>query len=131
MFQVQNNKITITRGDTGSLVIRATEHTFGSSDRALFTIANNRNRVVMQRIYTLTDNAFTVLFAPGDTKDWTPGNYKWEVRYFMNATVENDHITAGDEVNTPADKPFPMEVLDVIGEFGPVESAASSEPSGT
>lgn len=122
MFRVENNKITITRGDTGSLLVRATDHEFTANDRALFTIANNRRRVVLQRIYPLVDNAFTVVFAPDDTKDWSAGNYQWEVRYFMNATVEGNRITAGQEVNTPQEKPFEMSVLDAIGEFGPVEA---------
>ena len=39
MFKVEGDKITITKGDTAALSIRATNKTFASADRAIFTIA--------------------------------------------------------------------------------------------
>lgn len=126
MFELNTvtNEITITQGDSGSLVVNATDQTFSADDRALFTVTNGKKRVVMQRIYEIENNAFTVRFAPSDTKDWTPDkNYKWEVRYFFGAVIATDEdtgeqtITDATDVYTPTKDAYPMTVLDALGDF--------------
>lgn len=123
MFEVKNNTITITQGDSGSFIVRATDQTFGENDRALFTIVDSKGNVKMKRIYEMTNNAFTVRFDPADTKEWKPDKgYKWEVRYFIGAVIGTDDqsnpvITGGTDVTTPSREAYNMIVLDAIGEF--------------
>ena len=48
MFQVDGSTITMSRGDTGSVVFKATGHTFAAEDRALFTMKSPEGTVVKQ-----------------------------------------------------------------------------------
>lgn len=116
MFQVDGNKITMHRGDTGTLAIRLSGREFISTDRILFTIAR-AGAVKMQRVYPIVNNTVVVEFANGDTDTWQAGtNYSWEVRFVHEP--EYDDGTGlpvdGSIVRTPVGR-FDMEVLNVIG----------------
>ena len=106
MFNIEGSTITLSSGDTGSMVINATGRTFGADDRALFTVSNeNGTQVLMESEYEITDGHFTVVFTNDLTDDWEPGTYKWEVRFVINPvreTVDGEQvITGGEVVNTP------------------------------
>lgn len=116
MFRVEGTRITLSRGDTGSLLVKSSGHTFTSDDRALFTVANrNGSQILMQQEYELTDGNFTVLFLNEVTDQWPAGNYKWEVRYIINPTRTEGVITGGTDVFTPME-PQDLIVSAVIGE---------------
>lgn len=116
MFTVSGTKITLSKGDTGAIVFSATGHSFTSADRALFTVANKAGTtVLMQEEYELSDGKFTVQFVNDVTDKWTPGSYKWEIRYIINPTRESGKITGGSEVITPLE-PQDLVVSSVLGE---------------
>lgn len=119
MFKVEGKKITITKGDTAALTIRATNRTFASVDRALFTITNKAGTdVLFREAYPLTDGAFTVEFRNDQTDDFSPGSYKWQVRYVINPTRDDNtnDIISGAEVITP-DEPQDFVVQNVLWDF--------------
>lgn len=68
MFDVNDTTITLSRGDTGALLIKAEAtrrdtgepYIFGPRDRALFSIKDNRGAVMKQKIYPLVNVLLTV-----------------------------------------------------------------------
>lgn len=118
MFTVDGKKITISRGDTGDIVFTLTGHTFTSSDRAIFTVANkNATTILMKEEYEITDGHFTVHFANNVTDQWTAGNYKWEIRVVLNPTREEGVITDGDSIITPYADPGDFVVTSVLADI--------------
>lgn len=128
MFNVEGTVITISRGDTGALRIHAnatrrdtgTAYTFGENDRAVFSIKDNRGNLCRQKAYTLTNNAFVVVFTNQDTENLEAGGgYTWDVRYAINAYFDDEqrqHVVDGDQVITP-NTPMNMNMLQVVGEI--------------
>lgn len=128
MFRVEGDKITITKGDTAALTIRATNQTFATADRAIFTIANKGGTTkLFEKEYELNDGAFTVEFLNGSgaeptlgqpyTDTWTPGQYKWQVRYVVSPTRgSQEAINGGTKVLTPWE-PKDFVVQNVLADF--------------
>lgn len=117
MFDVTNNTITLSRGDTGGLTITAEGYNFGEADRALFSIKNGSGTVVKQQIYAMENNVFQVTFFNADTDNLTPGTYTWDVRYVINPYYdEAGNIIDGDQVITPL-QPQSLNLLTVVGEI--------------
>lgn len=125
MFKVDGTTITMSRGDTGSLKITANAirkdtqqpYTFGTNDRALFTLKASNGQVVKQSAYQMTNNIFTVVFANADTDTLTQGGYTWDVRYVINPRYDAaGHIVDGDQVITP-NTPMNVQMLNVVGEI--------------
>lgn len=124
MFSVEGTEITLSRGDTGALRIKANvtrkdtgeEYTFGENDRALFSIKYG-STVVKQKICEMTDNVFTVIFYNADTDQLSSGGYTWDVRYVINPYYdESGNIVDGDQVITP-NTPMTMNLLTVVGDI--------------
>ena len=122
MFNVEDYTITLSRGDTGALVVNATAtldgsaFTFGSDDRALFSIKNANGEIIMQKAYQMTDNSFTVYFLNADTDALAPGAFSWDVRYIIHPYYDaNGKIVDGDQVITPK-TPQTMNLLTVVGD---------------
>ena len=124
MYNVDGTTIKLSRGDTGALIVEADAtlngepFTFGSDDRAVFSIKNNQGEIVMQKVSAMTDNAFTVYFLNADTDSLAPGNnYSWDVRYVIHPYYDDDgKIIDGDQVITP-EEPMTMNLLTVVGEI--------------
>ena len=117
MFTVDGNVITLSRGDTGAIDIAASGYTFGSDDRALFTVKDRFGTVVIERAYEMTSNAFTVTFYNSDTDTLTPGAYTWDVRYVINPAYDTGgKIVDGDQVITP-NLPMKLDLLATVGEI--------------
>ena len=115
MFLVEGSKITMSRGDTGSIKIAAMGHTFASGDRALFSVKNKFGQIVKQDIYQLTTGAFTAVFANTDTDMLPPGRYLWDVRYVTEPSYdEGGNIVNGTQIITPME-PQPLVLLDIVG----------------
>ena len=122
MFNVEDYTITLSRGDTGALIVNATanldgsDYTFAAEDRALFSIKNANGEIIMQKAYEMTDNAFTVYFLNGDTDSLSPGAYSWDVRYIIHPYYDaSGKIIDGDQVITPK-TPMNMTLLTVVGD---------------
>lgn len=122
MFNVQGFTINLSAGDTGAIRIIANAtldgeaFTFGSDDRALFSIKSATGVVVMEKQFQMTDNVFTVYFLNGDTDSLAPGsNYTWDVRYIIHPYYDaNGRIIDGDQVITPKE-PQIMQIITVVG----------------
>ena len=123
MFNVDGYNIELSRGDTGAMKVNATAtlggepYTFGSDDRALFSIKNGQGEIIMQKAYEMTNNLFTVYFLNADTDSLAPGNnYTWDVRYIIHPYYDSDgKIIDGDQVITPK-TPMSMNLLTVVGD---------------
>ena len=122
MFILDGTTISLSRGDTGAIKIKANAtlngeaFTFGENDRALFSIKNGQGEIVKEKIYQLTDNEFTVYFLNGDTDSLSPTTYSWDVRYVINPYYDDDgRIVNGDQVITPKE-PMSMQILTVVGD---------------
>ena len=98
MYSVNGTEITLSRGDTGALRIRATakrrdtgaDYVFGERDRAVFSIKAGNGQVVKQKSYPIVNNMFTVVFFNADTDQLSPGGYNWDVRYVINPYYQDD-----------------------------------------
>ena len=116
MFSVSGTTITMSRGDTGAVVISSTGHTFNAEDRALFSVKNPRGTTIISRVFELTDGAFTMNFLNADTDTQSPGSYTWDVRYVIHPYYdENENIIDGDQVITP-NTPMKLELLGTVGD---------------
>ena len=91
-FQIdmETGDIKMNAGDTGSFVVhcsRKSGEAWPDTARMLFTITNQTNEIVLQRIYRLDDQydlgdgAVLIEFHNDDTDEWEPGDYKMERRY--------------------------------------------------
>lgn len=117
MFKVEGTTITLSRGDTGAFKVTATGYTFGTDDRALFSLKNSQGTVVKQQAYPMTNNQFIVYFLNADTDTLPPGKYTWDIRYVVNPEYDQQgNIVDGDQVATPK-TPQPFELLAVVGDI--------------
>jgi len=118
MFQVEGYTITMTRGDTGSVRIKASGHIFSQNDRALFTMKSQDGTIIKQHAYQIdAEGRFTVSFLNAETDYLTPGAYKWDVRYIINPYYDaNGKIVDGDQVITPK-LPQPLNLLAAVGDI--------------
>lgn len=122
MYIVDGYSISLSRGDTGALRVIAEAtldgqpFTFGSDDRALFSIKNGQGEIVKEKVAELVDNEFTVYFLNADTDSLAPGSYQWDVRYIIHPYYDdNGRIIDGDQVITPKE-PQTMQLLTVVGD---------------
>lgn len=122
MFVVEDYNISLSRGDTGALRVNATAtlagepFTFGSDDRALFSIRNANGEIIMQKASAMVNNSFTVYFLNNDTDSLSPGAFTWDVRYIIHPYYDDDgKIINGDQVITPK-QPMTMALLTVVGD---------------
>jgi len=117
MFIVDGNTISLSRGDTGAIQIDVTGYTFGSDDRALFSIKAGNGQVVKQKAYQMVNNSFTVTFFNSDTDTLNPGSYSWDVRYVIHPYYdEAGNIVDGNQVLTP-NLPMQCNLLTVVGDI--------------
>lgn len=122
MYNVTDYNISLSRGDTGALKVTAQAtldgqaFTFGTDDRALFSIKNANGEIIMQKVCEMTDNAFTVYFLNADTDSLSPGQYSWDVRYVIHPYYDaSGRMINGDQVITPR-APMTMNLLTVVGD---------------
>ena len=119
MFEVnaESGEIKLSRGDTGSVVFRATGYTFASEDRAVFTMKSQDGTVVKESDYEIEDGAFTVDFINADTDYMAPGSYTYDVRYVISPSYDSGgKIIDGDQVITPK-TPRAVILLPTVGEI--------------
>lgn len=122
MYSVEDYTITLSRGDTGALYVEADAEldgepfTFGSDDRALFSIKNANGELIMEKVCEMEDNAFIVYFLNADTDSLAPGSYSWDVRYVIHPYYDDTgKLINGDQVITP-NAPMSMNLLTVVGD---------------
>lgn len=112
-----NKTITLSRGDTGALLIRVSGYNFGENDRALFSIKSGNGQLVKQKAYQMTNNEFVVTFHNSDTDSLAPGGYTWDVRYVIHPYYDSTgRIVDGNQVLTP-ELPMAASLLTVVGDI--------------
>lgn len=118
MFRINaaEKTLTMSRGDTGELIIGVTGYTFNSNDRALFTVRLIGGSVVMRRELQIVNNTVTITFVNSDTDSLEGGNYEWDIRYVTNPIYENGEIVDGTDVVTP-EEPMRLILLTTVGQI--------------
>lgn len=112
MFRVdeESGTVELNSGDTGAWEMEAhrdDDEPWGENDIAVFTVRNNENKIVIQRIYHLNDEengngVFLILIQNSDTDDLPAGQYTWEVRYIVDPLYDEDgEPVDGSIVDTP------------------------------
>lgn len=120
MFNVSGYHITMSSGDTGAIRVRGRAtlngepYTFGSSDRALFSVKNGQGEIVKEVAAQMTGNNFVVNFVNSDTDDLAPGDYSWDVRYIIYPYYSGGKIVDGNQVITPK-RPQVLTIESVVG----------------
>lgn len=112
----ETKKITIHQGDTDSVIYHFTGFEFGTNDRVLWTMRNEKKQIVKQHICTPEDDAVTVEFSNDDTDSLAIGTYKYDVRIVANPVYEDGKIVDGTFITTPG-SPFFVEILPTVGQI--------------
>lgn len=116
MFELNGSRILLTRGDTGVLTIEtSSDHEFTEDDKALFTARRKSGGLLVEMILQPeADGTVQIPFTSDLSDNWTPGDYKWDVRYVIGAVMENDRIVDGQEVITPM-APGTLTIAEAVG----------------
>lgn len=86
-IEVTGGNITHRRGDTGKLVVHLmvgdAPYVFHDGDTGLFTVKKRvgDDEIILQK--EMSDGAFILL--PADTKDLTPGSYRYDVQVTLSS----------------------------------------------
>lgn len=121
MFFLTGDTITISRGDTGTIVAKTSGSKMNPEiDRVLFTVKSSAGEEVIQRILTPADdetNTVIITLSNRDTDYLTPGNYTYDLRYVVEPYYdEKGNIIDGLEVITPK-TPQTLTILTTAGEI--------------
>lgn len=108
-------KITMHKGDTGSVDFMIAGDPLGENDRVLFTVKDSMGNVVKQEIITPVDGSFSVQFTNADTCDLKKNIYSYDVRVLGNPVITDDKIVSVESVDTPANA-AQLELIDVVGD---------------
>ena len=137
-FDKETWAIKMHAGDTGSEWLGGTRQSgtaWTSDDRCLFTVTNQQNEIVMQRIYRLDDQwgagdgIFLFEMHNNDTDKWAPGTYNTEWRFDVNPSWDGTaqtgrcvngmtagvHMIEGDIVRTKIQST--LEIKGVLGDI--------------
>lgn len=112
----ETNTIFLPKGDTGAITIKPKGYDFGVDDRALFTVKDKKKNVKMERLLPIDENAVVIEFAHKDTNTWDAGEYKWDVRWLVGPSYEQQKLDDADDVDTP-DSGYLLVVTDTVGQF--------------
>lgn len=111
----QTKEIRMYGGDTGSISVRPKGYSFESADRALFTVKNHKKEEVMSRLLPIENGVVTIRFEHGDTKDLPAGEYKWDLRFYIQPQYDQqEKLIGGEEVETPG-SPYILTIKDTVG----------------
>lgn len=120
MFELIGTHVRLTAGDTGILTILAkdTEYVFTENDKAVFTIKRqNSNAILVDMILQPEpDGKVQIPFTSDLTDGWKPGDYRWDIRYVLDAVMEDGRVVDGNEVITPM-LPGTFTVVKAVGEI--------------
>ena len=102
MLSLIGKDIYLPRGDTGKLRITInSSYTADSGDRILFTVKRDGYPVII-RVMTPVNNQAVVEFTNEMTKNLAVGDYRYDIRFIRDATVDSQGIpTDGVGVDTP------------------------------
>lgn len=113
----ETKKITLSRGDTGSVPFQITGVDFGTDGRVVWTMKSAAGTIVKEGVYAPEGNIFWVQFNNGDTDGLQPGNYEYDARAVLNPVYDTEgRIVDGDWVRTPT-LPLTVQILRTVGDI--------------
>ena len=116
MFGKVGHELYLSRGDTGYLRVNlASSYATTENDRVLFTIKDGDQPIIV-RVITPVNNIAIVPFTNAMTENLPAKDYLYDVRFFMNAVLDDDGIPInGDMIRTPF-KPAAFHLLETVGD---------------
>ena len=100
MIRLVGKKLIIPRGDTGSFSVPLVT-TFDPSDKAIFSILDEKTQKVIQRIEcVISEEALTVNFTHYDTVNLPIGKYYWDIKSYKNPEIVDGELVNGTEVDS-------------------------------
>lgn len=109
-------KITLHKGDTGTVVYRVSGFDLDESSRAKWTMKDSKGDVVKWGVFPFTDNQFSVVFANGDTDTLPAGKYSYDVRIAKEPVFDEEGDIIDGYIRTP-ESPLVVELLPVVGDI--------------
>lgn len=98
MIRIISRHLIIPRGDTGSFTVPALVKKDNSI--AVFSIFDQFKRIWTHE-YPIENGQVTIEFEHEDTKDLPVGQYKWDIKIYVNPEYdENGLLINGDEVHS-------------------------------
>lgn len=119
MFHVDpaTKKITMHRGDTGSVPYLITGYEFQEEDRVLWTMKSDNGTEVKKQLLTPVDGRVVVDFVNSDTDSLAPGTYRYDLRIIASPVYDaSGDVVDGVMVNTPQ-SPLYIEILSTVGQI--------------
>lgn len=117
MFELSGTRIRLTQGDTGILTINAkdSDHVFTEADKAVFTARKQSGSLLVEMVLQPeADGRVQIPFTSDLSDGWKPGDYKWDIRYVIDAVIENGRVVDGNEVITPM-APSVLTIMEAVG----------------
>lgn len=116
MFHAVGRELRVTRGDTGILTLAVSGVTLTDADRAVLTARRKGGGVLFKKVACADkDNRVQFGFLNEETEKWKPGIYDWDVRFALDAVIEDGEVVDGREIVTPAWCPGCLEVTEPVG----------------
>ena len=119
-------KITMHKGDTGSVTFQISGDALVATDRVLFTLKDAKGNIVKQEVITPTNGEFSVTFTNADTCEQKEGLYSYDIRVLGNPVITDGKVVSAASVDTPAN----AAQLELIGVVGDVPSPADEAEEG-
>ena len=117
MFELSGTRIRLTQGDTGILTINAkdSDHVWTAADKAVFTARKQNGSLLVEMVLQPeADGRVQIPFTSDLSDGWKPGDYKWDIRYVIDAVMTAGRVTDGREVITPM-TPGTLTIVEAVG----------------
>lgn len=117
MFELSGTRIRLTQGDTGILTINAkdSDHVWTEADKAVFTARKQSGSLLVEMVLQPDPDGMVQIPFTSDLSDnWKPGDYKWDIRYVVDAVMEAGRVVDGREVITPM-TPGVLRIEEAVG----------------
>ena len=112
-----SKKITLHKGDCGSVVYKINGFTLDDSARAKWTMKDAKGNVVKLVIAPFDENnQFEVVFENKDTDRLAAGKYEYDVRIAKEPIYDEDGDIIDGYIRTP-ESPLTVELLSVVGDI--------------
>lgn len=117
MFELNGTRIRLTAGDTGILTINAKggDHVWTEADKAVFTARKQSGSMLVEMVLQPeADGRVMIPFTSDLSDNWKEGDYKWDIRYVVDAVMEAGRVVDGREVITPM-TPGTLTIVEAVG----------------
>ena len=101
MFYVDGitRSVTLTKGDTGPLILSAEDYAFADEDRAILIVTDHCGTDVIRKVQAPQNGKFQIVFGNADTEFLAPGEYRFRVRFVLHPYYdESGEIVNGNQM---------------------------------